>query len=266
MEETEMKTSHRFLAVIVGVLLVGVLVGCGRNRPDKPPAEALAKTEANPETTPVKVAPAEPALDAIQVDVKEKRIEIQGVFCLQEGILDYLAVTSGGQEYESVVSLRCKGSLVHAGLLSLGAVPGPTPQVLQRLRQNPPKDRELPKQVGTSLNITCEWEKDGKTVSVPASELLFNRKLKKGQDKGRWCFTGSYFAKDPDGKEFYMSDIERSLIGVFYAPSAVINFEEDAGDPYEGEDIGYSVNKQVIPPRDTPVKLIITLAGPAANK
>ena len=260
-----MKTPHRFLAVIVGMLLVGVLAGCGRNRPDKTPPAPLARTEANPATPAVKVAPAEPALDAIKVDLKGKRIEVQGVFCLEEGILDYLAVTPGGQEYESVLSLRCKGSLLHAGLLSLGAVSGPTPQVLERLRQNPPKDREAPKQVGTPLDISCEWQKDGKTVSVPASELLFNRKLKKGQDSGRWCFTGSYFAKDPDGKEFYMSDVERALIGVFYQPSAVINFEEDAGDPYEGEDVGYSVNKQVIPPRDTPVKLIITLA-PAPNK
>ena len=263
MEETEMKTPHRVLAVVVGVLLVGLLVGC------KPRAQRMRPVAGSESTSPgtaPKVAPAEPRLDAITVDLKTKRVEIQGAFCLQEGILDYLAVTAGGKEYESVLSLRCKGTLLHQKLLMLGAVPGPTRQVLERMRQNPPKDWEMPKQAGTPLNISCEWQKDGKTVSMPASGLLFNRKLKKGQEGGRWCFTGSYFAKGTDGKEYYMSDVEGELIGVFYQRSAVVNFEEDAGDPYEGEDIGYAVNKGVIPPRDTPVKVVITLAEPTPNK
>jgi len=265
-----MKTFHLSL-----VVLVGLFVGCGRERPEDvlPSAAPVAKAEAKADITsvePVATEPAqepEPKLDDIKVSVKEKRIEIQGIFCLQEGILDYLAVTSGGQEYESVVSLRCKGSLLHAGLLALGATPGPTEQVLKELQQNPPKDQEIPKRTGTPLNITCEWEKDGKTVSVPACRLLFNRKLRKEQTSGGWCFTGSFFAKDLDGKtEFYMADVEKALIGVFYAPSAVINFEEDIGNPYDADDTGFAVNKEVVPRKDTPVKVIITLAEPAAKE
>jgi predicted small lipoprotein YifL len=266
-----MKTFHLFAVV----LLVGLLAGCGgEKRPEKvPPAAPPVKAEANPETTPVEPAATEPAeqpepkLDDIKVNVQEKRIEIQGRFCLEEGILDYLAVTSGGQEYESVVSLRCKGSLLHAGLLAIGALPGPTEQVLKELKQNPPKDQKMPEHPGTPLHIMCEWEKDGKTVSAPACQLLFNRKLKKGQVTGSWCFTGSFFAKDLDGKtEFYMADIEKTLIGVFYAPSAVINLEEDVGNPYDADDTGYAVNRELVPRKDTPVKLIITLAQPPAKE
>jgi len=256
------------------VLLMFVLVGCKGEKtpPAGEPTPPLETTEATPGTEPEEEPaaeekkPPEVKLDRIKVDVKAKRITIEGRFCLREGILDYLAVTSGGQEYESVVALNCKGSLLHAGLLALGAHPGPTQQVIDELKKNPPEGVKIPERPGTTLRITAEWEKDGKTVSVPASRLLFNRKAKKAQATGEWVFTGSYFAKDLDGKtEFYMADIDKAIIGVFYTASAVINFSEDAGNPYAGDDEGYEVNAELVEPLDTPIKLVITLAEKAAD-
>ena len=204
--------------------------------------------------------PARPKLDAIKLDVKAKRIELTGRFCLKEGILDYLAVTTGGQEYESVTSLDCSGSRLHAALLAIGAEPGPTPQMMELLRKNPPKDRPMPTKPGTELEINAEWTVEGKTVSVPAVQILTNRKLKKPQDAGRWTFTGSYFAKDEEGRQFYMADIDRAMVSVVYMGAAVINFNLDAGNPYAAEDEGYEVNRTLVPKVDTPVKLVITLA------
>lgn len=256
------------------VLLMFVLVGCkGEEAPPPteptPPVETIEAalgTEPADEPEAQEKKPQPPKLDRIKVDVAAKRITVEGRFCLKEGILDYLAVTSGGQEYESVVSLNCKGSLLHAGLLALGAKPGPTQQVIDELKKNPPEGMKIPERPGTTLRLTAEWEKDGKTVSVPASRLLFNRKDKKGQATGEWVFTGSYFAKDLDGKtEFYMADIDKAIVAVSYTGSAVINFGEDAGNPYAGDDEGYEVNAELVGPLDTPVKLIITLAEKAAD-
>jgi len=204
--------------------------------------------------------PDPPKLDRIKVDVRTKQITVEGRFCLEEGILDYLGVAAGGKEYESVTSLNCAGSRLHAGLLAIGAVPGPTPQMLALLRKAPPKDRPLPKRPGTSLEITAVWTVDGKEVSVPATRLLFNRRTRKAQNAGGWTFTGSYFAKDAEGKEFYMADIDRTLIAVVYDGGAVIGFDHDAGNPYSGPDEGYEVNKDLVPKRDTPLKIVITLA------
>ena len=241
------------LSVIV--LLTTLVVGCESEK--EPPK--LPEPPAPEENT---EAPKPPPMDRIKVDVKGKRIEIEGRFCLKDGILDYLAVASGGQEYESVVALNCKGSLIHAGLLALGAAPGPTQQLIDELTKNPPKDRKIPERPGTALNISFEWEHDGKSYSVPAGRTLFDRGKKKGQESGHWVFTGSYFAKDleDETKEFYMADVDRALIAVLYTGSAVINFSHDAGNPYAGEDTGYEVNTKLVPPPGTPVNLVITPA------
>lgn len=229
---------------------------------DAPPVPAPAA-----ETQPEPAKPDEAEFGKIKVNLREKCIEVTGRFCLEEGILDYLGVMTGGQEYESVIALDCKGSLLHAGLLALGAVPGPTQQLIEALKKDPPKDRKIPEHAGTPLDITFEWEKDGKILRSSASLTVVNRKTGKAQHAGRWIFTGSYFAKDPeDDKEYYMADIDRALIGVLDTPSAVINFSHDAGNPYEAEDAGYEVNKTLVPPKNTPVKLIITLAKPPAKE
>ena len=243
-----MKRTHGCFVVIITGLLVVASAGLAHA------AEAVAAPEKKEE------APPQPKLDKIKIDVKQKRIEVMGRFCLKEGILDYLGVTAGGQEYESVTALNCSGSRLHAALLAIGAVPGPSPQMMELIKKNPPKDRPLPKRTGTALVITAEWTAGGKTVSVPATQLLINRKEKKPQTGGRWTFTGSHFAKDENGKQFYMADIDRALISVVYMAAAVVNFNLDAGNPYAAEDEGYEANTKLIPKEDTPVKLIITLA------
>jgi len=240
--------------LFVVVLLTTLVLGCtAEEEPTTPPAPAPGEESD---------APKPPPLDRIKVDVQNKRIEIEGRFCLKEGILDYLAVTSGGQEYESVIALNCKGSLLHAGLLAMSAVAGPTEEVLEYLRKNPPKDGKLPERTGTPLDVTLEWKLGGESFSVPASRALFNRADRQVQNAGHWVFTGSYFAKDLDDetKEFYMADVDKAIIAVLYMGSAVINFSHDAGNPYDGENPGYEVNKHLVPPQGTPVTIVITPA------
>jgi hypothetical protein len=234
------------VATALTVLLTTLLTSCGAMNDEPAPDDKATKPEG-----------------AVKVDVQAKRIEVSGRFCLEEGILDYFAVTFGGQEYESVVSMDCKGSVLHAGLLAIGAAPGPTESMLRELRRTPPEDvkAKIPEKAGTALRITLEWEQDGKTVSMPARSLLFNRATRKAQDQGDWIFTGSFFATAPQDKtEYYMADIDLNLVAVVPSPSAVINFSADAGNPYTGENEGYEINREVAPKRDTPVKLVITLA------
>ena len=196
----------------------------------------------------------------VLVNVTAKRVEVTGTVCLEEGVLDYLGVTRGGQEYESVLALDCKGSHLHAGLVAIGAVAGPTKTALAHIRKDPPKGMKIPDHTGTPIAITAQWTHDGKTVTVPAEHLLHNRAEKKLQQKATWVFTGSYFAKAPgDEREAYMADIDMALIAVIYMGSAVINVEEDAGNPYADEAEGYEVNRKLTPPAKTPVKLTITL-------
>lgn len=275
----------KHLCTLAILLTVLVLVGCEIEKPLEPPKPAEPDEPAGapqPWRLPwviqdedgiVKsIEPAviiepepdeEPDLTQITTDIKKKRIEIKGSFCMKEGILDFLGVTTTGRHYESILAMHCKGSLLHMALISIGAVPGPTPDNLAYLKKNPPEDGKVPDKSGTALDITVEWEKDGKTVSVPASFLLVRRKGDKVQTDGKWYFTGSYFVEDPETKkQYYMADVDLALVAVAGNASAasVINFGKDMGNPYAGPDSGFKVNTRRHPGVGTDAKVIITLA------
>ena len=61
----------------------------------------------------------DPKLPGIVVRAKDKVVEVDGKICLNEGILEFLAVVPGpdSREYESVLSLNCRPSHFQAALL-----------------------------------------------------------------------------------------------------------------------------------------------------
>ena len=245
----------------------GTAADASRPGPVAEVAPAAPAPEAGPDVEP---APAEPPaepparprdLTRITVDVKQKTITIEGRFCLDKGILDYLAVVSGGREYESLVALNAKPSRLHAGLLAIGAEPGPTEERLEEMKKDPPKDRELPERAGTKLSVAVEWTNaDGKAESMSVSRFLTNRATKEEAEVAPWVFTGSYFSKHPEtGEQFYAADADEVLFAVFSTPAAVANFTRDRGNPYDGMDTGYEVNAKLVPKKGTPCKVVISL-------
>lgn len=196
----------------------------------------------------------------IQTDVAAKTITMEGRFCLKEGILDYFAVEATGHEYESVLALEVKPSLLHASLIAVGAEPGLTSEILARLKQNPPPGDNVPEKGGSRFAVTVEWEQDGKAVSVSATQLLINRKTQQPPEDAAWVFTGSYFAKNPETDEHvYMADMDQDLMAVFWSKSAVMNFEKDNGNAYDGMATGYAVNSGVVPAPGTACKVILKM-------
>ncbi len=166
---------------------------------------------------------------------KGKRIEIDGKFCLDSGLIEYLAVLKGGKEYESILSFDCSAinlnlALIGSGFKSAGGV--------KKIG-----DPDTPK--GDPLYLHLEWKtKDGKLKKVRAEDLLWNKITKKPMRKAVWVFTGSHFQKDEEtGKLVFMAESERKLIAVYRDPAAMFNNPLDTGD----DDIYYMVNEKVVP-------------------
>ena len=238
-------------------LVLAAAMCAGANDPaapaDKTPAPDVAK-----DVAPEKPAPP-PDLTRVKADLKAKTVTLEGVFCLRRGILDYLAVTTTGHEYEAVLALNAKASLLHANLLAIGAEAGPTETLLEAIKKNAKPGDKVPEKIGTKLRAVVEWQADGKTVSIPASGLLTNRTTKKPAEDAPWIFTGSYFAKDPNtDKDVYMGDADQSLIGVFFQQSAVVNFSKDNGNAYDGTETGHEVNTDIVPKPGTACKLVFS--------
>jgi hypothetical protein len=164
---------------------------------------------------------------------KERRIEIDGFFCLDQGPMEYMAVLKGGKEYESVLAFDCRA--VDLNLAMIGAEYKAEGGV-RRIG-----DPETPK--GDPVYLHLEWQDDtGKKVR--AEDLLWNQVTKKPMKHTAWVFSGSMFMQDPDSKKlFFLAEEERKLIAVYRDPAALFNNPLDTG----ADDVFYIINKDMIP-------------------
>lgn len=188
----------------------------------------------------------------IRLDKKKKTIEIDGRICLEEGPLELFACAEGGKEHETVVALKGDPWQLHLSLLLLGLKPGGGPEY----QGDPTKPH------GDTVIIEVQWEEDGKTIRKRAEDLIFDVGAEKPMAHVEWVFVGSRFERDQNGKNYYVANRDRSIVTVFHDPYTVIDNPLKGG----GDDTVYVVNKKAVPPRDTPVVVIMRPGTKRAEK
>lgn len=62
--------------------------------------------------------------ETVLLDKENNRLLLKGEVCLRQGVLEMFLCGKQTKEHESIVSLDAKASVIHAGLLALGAKPG----------------------------------------------------------------------------------------------------------------------------------------------
>jgi hypothetical protein len=198
-----------------------------------------------------KVGPDLFELGTITLDQKAKNVKIPGRINMTKGILEYLAVMDKrGKLHESVLALDVQPSFMQLALILLGLEPG-------ELAPGDPVTRKPPTltKPGAPVLLWVEWNKDGKTERIPADSLLFNRETQKAGETV-WHFTGSFFNRGA-----FAADVTGSLIATWPDFRAIINASAQAGNPYRGANAGFEVNSQLVPPLDTPIRLVIEPTG-----
>ncbi len=176
-----------------------------------------------------------------------KFIEATGKMALTDGILEFIAVEPNGRDYESLLTLDCQPSELQFALVLIGCEPGAVPQ------QAKPGEK-----IGSSLALELEWQAGGQTKRLPIEQALVERRTKQPPAALPWVFNGSYFTKSPiTDKEVFQADEERAFIALWWEPSMPINLGGEYGDPYRGDTQGFEVRTAVVPPKDTPVTLIL---------
>jgi hypothetical protein len=203
--------------------------------------DAIAKSAALGQVPSVQGAPPIERLDEnrlavgrVIVDRKKRQVEVKCHVAMTQGILEYLVVGPRGKAYETVLTHEGLASQVHLSLLLIGLTP---------------KARG-----GSKVEMWYRWvdSKTQKTKTVRAEQWLVNRSLRKSPAPQTWRFTGSSFW---NGR--YAGDSSYTLISLIKDPNAVIVLEDDSGNPYRGDHLGYEVYKEKTPPKDTEVTLII---------
>ena len=226
----------RLIAAISILLMLGASCAGAQTPPASPPTTA-------PTTKP-------DFLKHIQFDAKKKIIRVDCEVCRPDYDVDleFFCVSSGGNEYESVLRTDAKPSGLNFALLALGLQPGAPVKYVQATNQWLAPH-------GPPLEMTCEFEKGGKQYVVPANRVMRNNKTKKEVEPMTWIYTGSKVMED--GR--YGADEAGYLISVLNNELSVIDIPVLAGRSTNTRE--WELNTDLLPPPGSKVTLVIEPAG-----
>jgi hypothetical protein len=181
----------------------------------------------------------------VWIDLKHKQVVLMGQTCRANYPLEFLA-TYPPRGYESILMVQVKPSLVHAGLLALGAEPG------HPARFEP----KFEPATGTEVEIEVRWkDKAGKPQRAPAREWVRDVKTKQALTLN-WVFSGSRFWTDEaTGKQVYRADGAGDFISVLNLPTATLDLPIRSASALESR--LYEGFVEHMPPEKTPVTMIL---------
>lgn len=183
----------------------------------------------------------------IWLDVKNKRVVVDGYVALRLGQLEMFACPAGTKEHESVIGLLTKAQYVHAGLLAIGAKSG-----------SPVKfEPTYTPANGSKIKIEILYVDDkGNKKRVLAQEWVRQVGTEKTLDMD-WVFAGSGMWKDPDtGTEQYLAE-SGDLICVSNFTTATLDLPIRSSQA--NSSLLFSAYTDRIPPEQTPVRLVLSI-------
>ncbi len=188
----------------------------------------------------VRLAPDQP----VWIDRQNKHVVLLGEVCRAGYPLEFFA-TYANRSYEAVMSVNVTPSIVHAGLLAVGAVPGHPAQFQPKFVAP----------TGTEVAIEVRWkDREGKVQSAPAQDWIRNIKTKKALDSN-WVFAGSMFVTDETtGKKYYQAD-SGELICVLSLPTAMLDLPIRSYGALESR--LFEAFEEHLPPPGTPITLLL---------
>ena len=179
-------------------------------------------------------------------DKARKRVVMVGRVVQNNVPLEVFACIKNTKEHEAILSVDVKAAAVHAALLAAGANPG-----------HPARwDPKYTPPAGTEIEITVVWkDADGKLHSARAQDWVYDTQ-KKAPMQYPWVFAGSGFFVDPDtGQRYYLAE-GGDFICLSNFPGAMLDIPIESTDA--DASLMFQANKERIPPRGTPVTVILT--------
>jgi hypothetical protein len=186
----------------------------------------------------------------VTIDLKSRQIRVDCQALNVKMPLEHFCVETGGSEHESVLRTDAKPSSIHFGLLAMGLACGEPAHISRATR-------EYFAPTGPPLKISCEFQKDGLTINVPAYRMMRDLKTHKEMPPLTWVFDGSRIL--PDGR--YAADITGYVVSIVNFDLTMIDVPELASN--SNETLEWEYNPDLVPAKGTPVTMIIEPADVA---
>lgn len=192
-------------------------------------------------------------LPHIEFDAQKKQVRVECEMLACDAPLEFFCCVKGTNDYEAMIRSEIKPSNLHMALLAIGLKPG------QPITYSEATKKWLPPS-GPPLQITMEYEKDGKTVSVPSWKWMRDVKTKKPAPPFTWVFTGSRVL--PDGK--YAADMTGYLVSIVNFDLTVVDIPKLASS--SNDLLEWERNPDTTPKAGTKVTMVIEPVGAETAK
>ena len=220
--------NERILRVIIVYLVIFVI--CAR---------LIAQEPESAQSTPiVKLSPNKYKIGNIFMDAKKRQLKLPGWVNMEKGVVELLACSPGGKRHESVLVLDIVPYHLQVSLLLLGLNYGANLQY-----QGDPNTPQ-----GDSVEVWVRWKFNKEEQLVRGEDLIYDLVGKKTMNHTHWIFSGSRIVNGT-----FMADMEGSLVTTYHDPFTII----DNPLPSGSNDELYVVNEKLVPPKDTPVEIIL---------
>jgi hypothetical protein len=177
-----------------------------------------------------------------------RRVIVNSIVVLREGQLEGFLTRKGTKEHEYILAADCDARDIHKALLVARATPGTPVQFLAGGKMIPAS--------GTTIKVSLEYSKNGKTITVPAQQWIRDAITRKALEHD-WVFAGSRFIADPDDKDkppFYDAN-SGDVICVCNILTAMLDLPIKS--PKALEERVWEAFKDNIPPLNTNVRVIL---------
>ncbi|MDR3232314.1 MAG: undecaprenyl-diphosphate phosphatase [Planctomycetaceae bacterium] len=196
--------------------------------------------------------------ERIWITPDQKSVVFIGRVAMREGLLELFACRTGTKEHESILSVRVKPYLIHAGLLLVHAQQG-KPMTM--------KPAFTPA-TGDKIGIVLRWkDKDGNVKEASAQDWISNipesnkdkihtKETASSVSALHWVFSGSTEYQDDEGKTHYLANESGELIGLSNFVGSILDVPIQSSA--DNAQLMFACFTDRIPPLDTPVTVILT--------
>lgn len=184
----------------------------------------------------------------VTIDTKERSFSIPVEVHMSEGLIEYLVSMPHGKLHETLfttmadpfhMSVACK-------LLNFPSFKGMFPERDENLEWKPYKEPKREDFINSLIDITASWEKDGKKISMPASDLLKYKNTDQPLSAHEWALIDSTLYK-----KTYQASVIGDVVAVYGDGNALIAYTGFAND---GENVWLADTKK-LPAQGTAVTL-----------
>jgi len=184
----------------------------------------------------------------LEVQGDRRRVLVEAVVCLREGQLEHLLTRKEKKEHEAILSADLDGRDLHKALLLAGGKEG-SPVKFE------PKYQPAS---GSRIQITLQYEEQGKVVTIPAQQWIRGVKTKKDLTHD-WVFAGSRFVPNPldaTKPDYYLAN-DGDVICVANRASALLDVPVNSPNEVGDGDLDYEAHTERIPKVETKVVVIL---------